>query len=157
MSTEPAIKSDWWFVGYDETHHWAFKEIAPDLFKRFVRRIIGVYACDRAEQTHCCEITPSHWMIAIANEVVFNEQELDIAEHREGFDADRFLEKVLDLVREVWVSESDHYHHVKAVDRYIAARPELTYQVGDVDEDRDKDNGEVIDRLHEIWNSGPKF
>lgn len=157
MSTEPAIKSDWCFIGYDETPHWRFKEIPQDVFERFVRRIVGVYACDRAEQTHCCEITPSHWMIAVANEVVFNEQELDIAEHREGFKADAFREKVLDLVHEVPVHESDHYQHVKAVDRYVAAHPELTYQIGDVEEDRDTDNGEIIERIHEIWNSNPKF
>lgn len=157
MSTEPAIKSDWWFVGYDETHHWNFKDIDPVVFKRFVRRIVGVYACDRAEHTHCCEITPSHWMIAVANEIVFNEQELDIAEHREGFDVEAFREKVSDAVLEVSLPDSDHYQHVKAVDRYIAAHPELAYQVGDVEEDRENDNGEVLNRVFEIWSSNPKF
>lgn len=146
---QPVPKSDWWFVGFDETAYWNFEHdslVHGD--KHYVRRIICVYAVNRAEHTHCCELTPSHWLVAVANEIDFDEGKNP---------KDYLRERVRDFVLSVPLAESDHYRHVRAVERYIANNPKLAYQVGELDPEDYPNEEEQLDKLRDIWNSNPKF
>ena len=48
------IKPDWWLVKLNERQYWC------DEIQAKTEAIFGVYAFDRNEQTHLCEITPSY-------------------------------------------------------------------------------------------------
>ena len=142
-----AIKNDWWFIGYDETHHWNLD--ALDLKDRvFLSKIVTVYAVNRAEHTHCCELTPSYNLCAVAHEPVFTT----------GVDApEAARECIWNFVNQVPVVESSHYRHVRCVDRYVENNPVMVYRVGELDVEDYPTTREQEDRMIDIWHSNPKF
>lgn len=59
-TTEPeTVPVDAYLVSFDETWGWVInQEDAP-----FIRAIHSVYLVDRSQRTHCCEMTPSYFLI----------------------------------------------------------------------------------------------
>lgn len=144
---EPRV-SDWWFIGLDETRHWNI----PTL-KQHVAKITTVYAFDRSQSTCCCEFTPSYWLVCVDFQVDY----LPGVIHRPDFETIR--EELDDILRGVPKEESDNYTHVRVVEGLLN-RPDTEvprYHVGDIPEDRDADNGEVLDAVFELWERNPKF
>ncbi len=132
------LASNWCFFGIDQTQDWHLSE---DLM-RFVDKIITVYSFDRNAVTHCCETTPNYWLCAVAYEPQFKP---DTPEH--------IRDKVLDLVSGVAVSDSDGYYHTHVIDRWVLAKPELFYEVGDIENDTVRPD----ETMFEIWSQDPKF
>lgn len=66
MSLE--IPIDAYLISLDETHNW----IIADDDKPFIKAIHTVYLLDRNSHTHCCELTPSFWLIFVYNDIEFD-------------------------------------------------------------------------------------
>jgi hypothetical protein len=115
-------------------------------FKKFW--IVTVFAVNRAEHTHCCELTPSYNLCAVAHEPVFTT----------GVDApEAARECIWNFVNQVPVVESSHYRHVRCVDRYVENNPVMVYRVGELDVEDYPTTREQEDRMIDIWHSNPKF
>lgn len=133
------IPNDWWFVGLpDDLGHWNIK---PEL-KKYIERILGVYLFNRAEHTHCCELTPSHFLIDVEHDVHLT---LDCPE--------RLRDTIYDLV--CGEPGEPQYVHVSCVNRAIRLHPEWAYNAGPDPEDTDPD--EIENALIEQWHANPKF
>ena len=139
ITAEPSLREDWCYVGLDETSHWRF----PAALAPHVAAVITVYAYNRAELTHCCELTPSYWMIGVAYEVRCKP---DTPEH--------IREQLQDIVQETSLVDSDCYRHARGIDKYAERHPELFHALGETEEDTPQ---AAEDHVHEAWNSNPRF
>lgn len=67
---------DAYAVALDETEYYNIDPAdAPH-----IERIMGVYLFDRNERTHCCELTPSYYLIHLYDEIVFSTDADDVME-----------------------------------------------------------------------------
>ena len=68
MTAEPETEAtpiDAYAVALNETHNWIIhKADAP-----FIKAIRGMYIFDRNERVHCCEFTPSYYLIHLYDQV----------------------------------------------------------------------------------------
>ena len=76
--------------------------------RRFIERIDGVYVFDRNEHTHCCELTPSYFLIYAYTCIVFTADADDAAR-------DDLQDKY------AYQPSDDIYMHCHTVDRLVAA------------------------------------
>jgi hypothetical protein len=65
-ATETEVPIDAYAVALNETDNYFIDE--QD--QRYVREIRGVYLFDRNRQTHCCEFTPSYFLIHLYDQVI---------------------------------------------------------------------------------------
>jgi hypothetical protein len=56
-------------IAIDETAYYEF----PPKHAPYIRAIRGVYLYDANQHTHCCELTPSHWLIFLYHSVLLTE------------------------------------------------------------------------------------
>lgn len=61
-----AIPIDARVVALDETANYDIGK----KYRRYIKAIRGVYLYDKNEVTHCCEFTPSYWLIHLYDQVV---------------------------------------------------------------------------------------
>jgi hypothetical protein len=69
-----AETKDWTFdirvISLDETEYYAIDEAD----RPFIKAMRGVYMYDKNQQTHCCELTPSYWLIHVEDQVIFTDK-----------------------------------------------------------------------------------
>lgn len=58
-------RGEWWAIGLDVTRHYNI----ADEDRPHIRRIIDTFMYDRSEVTHCCELTPSYWLVYLHTEI----------------------------------------------------------------------------------------
>ncbi len=139
---EALTRTDWQFIGIDETSHWHL----PAHLSSRVHRILTVFAFNRAEHTYCCEFTPSYWMHCVDYSVQYTREatEEEIAE-------------IEDAVQQVSLSDSDRYYHVQDLDRRIEEQPEWVAKLEHFDPCEFNTEQEVVDYIHDSWNLNPRF
>jgi len=137
MSTDTVIKTDWCFIGIDDTSSWQLKPC----MKRHVKRILTVYFYNRSSHTYRCEGLPSYWLSCVDFRVHFNPG--TTAQERED---------IQDRVDEVPKLEYDHYQQVHNIDVRAKKHRRWHHVVGDLSEELDQ-----VDELWEIWHNNPKF
>jgi hypothetical protein len=130
-------KSDWCFLGINDTKDWIF----PPKLAHLVDKVLAVYFYDRNVCTHCCEITPSYWMTCVDFSVYFKPEATE-----------KQREEIFDLINNVPKAECSRYAHVASTVTYALEHPELHHVVGDLSEEEDQE-----EELHEIWHRNPKF
>jgi len=138
------IKPDYQIVKLDERRHWR-KDIQEK-----TTAIYGVYAYDRNEHTHLCELTPSHCLMFLGTDHV----EVDGLSEEER---ERLSEIVMDGALD---SEPVTYMHVRDIERIVKENPTLTRKadvdLDDLDEDLDDSArwNAIFDKLSEGWHTG---
>ena len=135
----PVCVENWCYIGIDDTEHWHFR----DALRPYVDKVITVYAYNSEAATHCCEITPSYWMICVAYEV---QCKPDTPE--------RIREMLHDIMQETSLTDSDCYRHVRWVDNHASRYPELHYELGDTGADTPRESEDIV---HERWHQNPRF
>ena len=70
-------------IALDETEYYTI----DGADKPFIKAIYGVYMYDKNVQTHCCEFTPSYWLIHVEDRIVFTDRCADDDDRREKLDA----------------------------------------------------------------------
>ena len=115
MNEKPKLPIDARVIAIDETRYYDIE--AAD--KPLIKKILGVYLYDKNEVTHCCELTPSYWLIHLYNLVIFTEE-------GEALD-----EITRDLKRDYYeMSDSeDKYFHCHDVDEMEAKAEKGTYHI----------------------------
>ncbi len=142
------------YIGIDETEHW---NIPPEL-KPYIARIYGVYAFDRNTYTHCCELTPSHWLECVG----FDWHPTPDFRLLPDGEQDEVGDKMSEYLLDVPAHESSHYRHVKWVEDRIRHDAHCGfYEAGDLrgmlDGD-DFDRGSTaFDVMSEYWHANPRF
>ena len=142
MSNTTAIKPDWWFIGLDAKNHWRL----PSRFEARIDKILLISAFNRNETTNCCELTPSYYLHAIAYEAYFK-----------GVVDDKLQEEIRDFVAEASIEDDAGYYHVSLIEGLLKKHTTCTYHLGNDFIEDDDSESEVQDKLHDIWNSNPKF
>lgn len=111
---------DAYAVALDEMDHY---QIAP-ADQRYIEQIRGVYLFDHNQQTHCCELTPSYYLIHLYDQVILTE---------EGAELD-------DLIQDRLFQEYEHcggedcYVHCSAIEKIIKCNDSRTiYHYGDTE------------------------
>jgi hypothetical protein len=128
---------DAYVIALDET---ASYEI-DDADRPYVRQIHGVYVFDRNQRTHCCEWTPSYYLIHLYDEVIFTEQGDTLDEYA----ADELYQKY------EYCGGEDCYVHCHTIERIIERNEPFTvYHYGDSDVDEhDADYDAQMDAIRE--------
>lgn len=128
---------DAYVVALDETDHY---DIDP-ADRQFIRQIRGVYVFDRNERTHCCEWTPSYWLIHLYDEVLLTEAGEALDDHA----ADDLYQKY------EYCGGDDIYVHCHSIDAIIRRNEPFTvYHYGDTEVDQeDVDHDGQMDALRE--------
>jgi hypothetical protein len=92
-------KMDLCLVRLDETGYYD----SGFLKKIGVKRVWGVYLYDRGEQTHCCEVTPSYWLVQVDIAVEFSFSRTDPAYEKKS-------EKAEMEIRQVQENDGMYFH-----------------------------------------------
>lgn len=122
--TEPRTPIDAYAVALDETANYAIEEADQP----YIEKIVGVYLLDRNQRTHCCELTPSYWLIWLYDQVVLTEagQKLD------DLAVDALYQKY------EYCGGEDIYVHCHSIDALIERNEKWTvYHYGDPEVDED--------------------
>ncbi len=124
---------DAYAVALDETFY-----IAPE-DQPYVARIMGTYVFDRNEHTHCCEWTPSYYLIFVSTSIVLTDAGEALGESAREELYERY---------ETEPSE-DGYFHCHEIDRIIdAGKPFTVDHYGDVAQHDLEDGIEDADERH---------
>lgn len=67
MPDTEKLPIDAYVVAFDETGNYRIAE----KHRPFIQSIRGVYLFNRNEETYCCELTPSYFLIHLYDEVIF--------------------------------------------------------------------------------------
>ncbi len=67
-------------VMFDTTSKWNFR----DEDKPYIDQIHSVYLFDQNEITHCCELTPSYYLIHLYDEVILSEAGGELSEEKKS-------------------------------------------------------------------------
>jgi len=102
---ERIARADFRLIALDETEYWNLPEYAGKIL-----RVECVYLYDAAEQTYCCELTPSHYLIPIESRAVCAE---DVSEE----DRDR-----IDQTIRAHDSSEGSYMHCRTVEKLESVR-----------------------------------
>lgn len=142
-----SIKSDWCFIGLDETKHWNL----PGELAEHVQAIRTVYVFNRSEHTHCCELTPSYWMTGVDFTVDWKPGFYDLP------DSESIRERMDNVLLEVARYQCDCYMQVRAVESMLARDDVPKYYLGELEDEQEMDAPQTFDRLFELWNAHPRF
>jgi len=128
---------DAYAIALNETDHYAIEEAD----RPYIEKITGVYLLDRNQRTHCCELTPSYWLIHLYDQVVLTDagQELD------DYAVDALYQKYENCGGE------NIYVHCHSIDALIERNEKWSvYHYGDpeIDED-DVDYDDQIEGIRE--------
>ncbi len=138
MTTETETERlpiDAWAVCLDETGHYNIDPAdAP-----YIAAIHGVYVFDRNQQTHCCELTPSYYLIHLYDSVLFTGDVSD--EKREELDE-----------KYCYCESDDIYVHCHEIDLMIARnkRGEVSHYGDVAGHDREDDGTPEENREKEM-------
>ena len=140
--TETEVSIDAYCVALVETGNY----IIDESDRPHIREIRGVYLFDRNVHVHCCELTPSYYLIHLYDQVI---------------PADDAPDDVLERLDETYghCGGEDCYVHVHEIENIIkAARPWTVHQYGDPgvsfdDVERDKQ----MESLREHFNGNCPF
>jgi len=77
--------------------------------RRYIARILEGYVFDRNQPTHCCELTPSYWLIYLFTSVELTDAGLALDDDARGDLYDRYEME----------SSDDCYIHCRVVNRII--------------------------------------
>jgi len=133
---ETETKIDAYAVALDETANYAIEEAD----RPYIKKIMGVYLLDRNQRTHCCELTPSYWLMHLYDQVVLTEAGQALDEYA-----------VDELQKYEYCGGEDIYVHCHSIDALIERNEKWTvYHYGDpeVDED-DVDYDDQIEGIQE--------
>ena len=140
MTTTERLPIDGHVVALNETNHYKIK---PE-HQPHIQAIRGVYLYDANSHTHCCELTPSYYLIYLYDEVILTPE------------AD---ESLSDEAKEAIYEEyeycdgEDIYVHVHNLDTYVAAHPERHHHHGGTEISYDdSDYDDQIEGLREYFN-----
>ena len=132
-----------WLVALDETEHWHI----PEKFKDIVISIRGVYLLDRNEITHCCETTPSYWLMHLYDSPVYSDA------------YDKLTDEEKEEVHDYFEMEhgDDIYVHCHTIDRMLQKRKKgIVYHYGKTGvRYRDSSYDEQLDGIREWANGNP--
>lgn len=78
MSETRTFPPEFWAVGLDVTKHYEIEE--ED--KPYISQIVDVFVYNRNECTHCCELTPSYWLMYVDTFVRFGPTPSDEVKER---------------------------------------------------------------------------
>lgn len=148
------IRPRFCYIGLDETAHWRI----PSKLLPYVARIYGIYVFNRSEHTHCCELTPSHWLECVDFEWAASDAFNALPER----ECDDIAEAVRGMLLDAPTAESSHYRHVAHVDRLIESGSHRGFhEAGDLshilDDDDLNDPSTVLNVLMEYWHANPRF
>lgn len=115
-------------VALDETRYYSIDE--QD--KPYIKEIRAMYMYDKNEVTHCCELTPSYWLVHLYNQVITTDDGGELPEEHKG----RLYEK---------------YEHEPSDDIYVHCR------VVDSIENRAVEAGKETPRLYGRLLSGDYY
>lgn len=131
MSDTATLPIDARIIALDETEYY---HLEPEE-ARYIRAIKGVYLYDANRHTHCCELTPSYYLIFLYNSVNLTDEGLALNDEARGELYDKF---------EVECGGDDCYMHVHTVDQlaekagkgeyHVYGDPEVSYDDSDYDE-----------------------
>jgi hypothetical protein len=134
MSDTATLPIDARIIALDETE---FYHLEPEE-QRLIRAIKGVYLYDANRHTHCCELTPSYYLIFLYNSVNLTDEGLALDDEARGELYDKF---------EVECGGDDCYMHVHTVDQlaekaekadngtyHVYGDPEVSFDDSDYDE-----------------------
>lgn len=112
MTTEETLPIDAHIIAIDETEYY---NIAPE-HRQHISQIRGVYLFDTNQVTHCCELTPSYYLIHLYNEVIFT-------------DGDDLDDGTRDEIEQNYAHEGsdDIYVHCHTVDGMIETAKRFTH------------------------------
>lgn len=79
LQTVEEKRGEWWAIGLDVTRH--YNLAAED--RPHIARIIDTFMYDRSVRTHCCELTPSYWLVYLHTEIEW-----------QGFPSDEVRERI---------------------------------------------------------------
>jgi len=118
-------------VSFNQTSHYTIDaEDAP-----YIKEIRGVYLYDKNEVTHCCEITPSYWLVHLYDQVIPSDAGHDLRDEDEC--------KMGDIYQK--------YEQCGNEDMYVHCR------VVDAIEERAVKAGKETPRLHGTLRSGDYY
>jgi hypothetical protein len=123
-------------IALDETEYYQIDpEDAP-----YIRRILGGYVFDRNLHTHCCELTPSYFLIFLFTSVELTDAGLALDDDARGEIYDKYE----------YEGGDDCYMHVHTVDAIIAkAEPYTVCEYGDVTGHQLEDDIADVDERHD--------
>jgi len=129
---------DAYAIALDETSFCIIDEADAPL----IDKIVSVYLFDRNQRTHCCELTPSYWLIHLYDQV------------RTRADADLSDDRAQELYNKYEsFPGADIYVHCHEIDHLIDAKdpePFTVYHYGETEVDFDDcDYDEQMESLHE--------
>jgi len=138
--TEPRTPIDAYVIALDETDHYYISEAD----RPYIRQIRGVYLFDRNERTHCCELTPSYYLIRLWDEVLLTEA----GEALDDFAADRLYQEY------EYCGGDDCYVHCHTIEKLIGdSKPFTVHHHGDTEVDeQDVDHDGQMEALREEFN-----
>jgi hypothetical protein len=128
---------DAYCVALDETDHY----VIADEDKPKIEKIMGVYLFDKNEVTHCCELTPSYWLIHLYDEVVCAKEVDD--EERSRLDEEYGHEDAEDI----YVHCRDIERIIEKAERWTVLHhgdPELPDDEDKTDEENHRDKMEAL-------------
>ena len=144
--TETKLRSpiDARVIAINETEYYEFPaEHAP-----YIQAIRGIYLYDANQHTHCCELTPSYYLIFLYHSVLLTEA---------GKALDDEARRVLLEEYEVCNNGEDRYVHCSTVERLAKATGDyLEYGATEVSYD-DETYDEQIEGLIEYFGGNPPF
>ena len=144
--TETRSPIDARVIAIDETKFYTFPaEHAP-----YIDRILAVYLYDASERTHCCELTPSHFMIFLYHVVRLTKAGESLSDEERGKLYDEY---------EIENYGEDCYMHCRDLERRAeAGTPENYYNYGATEVSyEDSEYDDQIEGLIEHLNGNPPF
>jgi hypothetical protein len=107
VETKERLPIDAIVVALDETEHYSFRS-GDD---QYIEKMLGVYLIDRAEQTCCCEFTPSYYLYHLYDTMVLSAAGRELADEQ----ADRLSQDY-----EFCGGCDDCYAHCRVIDKLAA-------------------------------------
>ena len=143
MQTAKRLRINAWVIGFDETRNYNIKpEHAPH-----IQAIYGYYLFDRNEVTHCCELTPSYYLIHLYDVVILTPEAQDSLD-----------EEMKDQIFQEYCGGDNIYVHCRSVDAILRKRgkPKRTYHYGETGvKFTDTDYDEQMESLREHLCGNP--
>jgi len=136
MTTDVALPIDAHVIALDETDHY---NIAP-ADQPHIAKIRGVYLFDINQQTCCCEMTPSYYLIHLYDQVILTD------------DGKSLNESAKDEIDQRYASEGGNniYVHCHTIDALIETTEHYHYGATGVDYDK-SDYDEQMEGLQEYF------
>ena len=129
-------------IRMDETRHWT------DDIKSRVKVIYSHYLFDEHQCTHCCEITPSYWLMWVGFDIEMEDPEAEIPDD---------LYEAIESAYQSNALENSGYHHCRVIDRIKDEDMKKVFMEGDELEKRSDGYSyrEIFGVVCEAWQENP--